>query len=194
MNGHAADATTWQAFERRYQDKADPWDFATSSYELGRYETLLNSLSATKYGCVYEPGCSVGVLTQHLAKIAGRVIATDFAPSAVEQAKARCAGLHNVEIEVGDVSRYRLVAAPDLIVFSEIGYYFPASELRHVANFLAEQLASQGELLAAHWLGRSNDHVLHGHAVHEQLLAVLPLTWVHGSCHEEFRIDCWRKV
>jgi protein-L-isoaspartate O-methyltransferase len=188
------DATTWQAFERKYQDKPDPWEFATSAYEQGRYQAMLSALSAAKYDCIYEPGCSVGVLTQRLSKIAARVVATDFAPSAVERAKARCAGLQNVEIEVGDVRRYRAPVMPNLIIFSEIGYYFPLPELRRVGVFLAEQLAPQGELLAAHWLGESHDHVLHGHEVHEQLRAAVPLEWLHGVLHERFRIDCWRKV
>jgi trans-aconitate methyltransferase len=194
MSSHNAVASAWQAFERKYQDKADPWDFATSPYELARYRTLLSALSGMRFGCVYEPGCSVGVLTQHLSGMAARVVATDVAPSAVERARRRCAGLENVEFEVADVRSHRPSPPPDLIVFSEIGYYFSAPELDSVAVFLAEQLAPQGELLAAHWLGHSNDHALHGHEVHEQLRAVLPLLWVHGACHENFRIDCWRKV
>jgi protein-L-isoaspartate O-methyltransferase len=194
MSGRVVDATTWQAFERKYQDQSDPWDFATSSYESERYETMLRALSGSNYGCIYEPGCSVGALTQRLSTMAARVVATDFAPSAVQEAKARCAGLQNVEIEVGDVRRYRVPAPPDLIVFSEIGYYFPMPELRSLAVFLAKQLAPHGEFLAAHWLGHSKDHVLHGHEVHDQLRSVMPLVWLHGACHEQFRIDCWRKV
>jgi SAM-dependent methyltransferase len=193
MNAQAEDATTWQAFERKYHDKSDPWDFATSAYELRRYKTILSALSGTQYRCIYEPGCSVGVLTQHLSSMAARVVATDFAPSAVEHAKRKCAGLQNVAIEVADVRQYRPAPPPDLIIFSEIGYYFPASELRAIGLILAEQLAPQGELLAAHWLGQSKDHVLHGNDVHEELRAVLPLHWENGSCHEGFRIDCWRK-
>jgi SAM-dependent methyltransferase len=193
MNAKAADATTWQAFERKYRDKSDPWDFATSSYELQRYTTILRALSAAQYGCIYEPGCSVGVLTQHLSSRAARVVATDFAPSAVEQARSHCAGLQNVAIEVADVREYRPAPRPDLVIFSELGYYFPANELRGLGSFLAEQLAPNGELIAAHWLGHSKDHVLHGNDVHEELRASLPLDWVHGACHQGFRIDSWRK-
>jgi trans-aconitate methyltransferase len=193
MIAQVPDPTAWQAFEHKYQDKADPWNFATSSYELARYETILSALSGATYGCIYEPGCSVGVLTQQLSRKAVRVMATDFAPTAVEHARRRCAGLQNVEIEVADVRRHRPASPPDLIVFSEIGYYFAAPELRSLGFFLAEQLAPRGELLAAHWLGHSKDHALHGHEVHEQLRAALPLPWIHGSCHEGFRIDRWRK-
>ena len=193
MTEPAADATTWSAFERRYKREGDPWDFATSSYERGRYETILGALSAAFYRCIYEPGCSVGVLTQQLAPIAERVVATDFAPSAVEQARLRCADFTNVRFDVADVRLYRPTPSPDLIIFSEIGYYFPRAELAQVAAFLAEQLAPGGEFISAHWLGHSEDHVLHGDEVHAQLRSELPLSWLSGSCHAGFRIDSWRK-
>jgi trans-aconitate methyltransferase len=189
----AAAATTWNAFERKYQVNTDPWNFATSAYERGRYETILSALSTTPYGCIYEPGCSVGVLTQQLSRMAERVVATDFAPSAVAQARRRCAGLRNIQFDVADVRLYRSTPSPDLIIFSEIGYYFPRFELEVLGALLAEQLAPEGELLAAHWLGHSEDHVLHGDEVHAELRATLPLEWMHGACHAGFRIDSWRK-
>lgn len=193
MRERAAGAVTRQAFESKYQEKPDPWEFATSAYELGRYQAIVRALSRPSYDCIYEPGCSVGVLTQLLSRMAGRVVATDFAPRAVAEARRRCAGLQNVAIEVADVRSYRPAPRPDLILLSEIGYYFSLRKLRSVGLFLAKQLAPRGELLAAHWLGESEDHVLHGHEVHRELQAVLPLAWVHGSSHEGFRIDCWRK-
>jgi trans-aconitate methyltransferase len=193
MNEPAVDATKCNAFERKYQEQADPWNFAHSAYERERYRTILGALSEARYACIYEPGCSVGVLTERLSRIAARVVATDFAPSAVEQARRRCAGSSNTQIEVADVRHYRPAPAPDLILFSEIGYYFPLPELRRLGIFLAGQLIPGGELVASHWLGHSEDHVLHGDAVHEQLRSALPLQWVRGSCHGDFRIDCWRR-
>jgi trans-aconitate methyltransferase len=125
--------------------------------------------------------------------MAGRVIAVDFAPSAVALAKRRCAGLRNVEIKVADVRRFTPAERPDLIVFSEIGYYFTLPEVGRIGSFLAGQLAPGGELLAVHWLGCSGDHVLHGDQVHEKLRGILPLVWIKGARHEGFRLDCWRK-
>jgi trans-aconitate methyltransferase len=193
MNDATADATTRNAFERKYQEKADPWDFAHSAYERGRYATILRAFAKPRYACIYEPGCSVGVLTERLSRIAARVVATDFAPSAVEQARHRCAGSRHAQIEVADVRHYRPTPPPDLIVFSEIGYYFPLPELSRLGIFLAGQLMPGGELVAAHWLGYSEDHVLHGDAVHEELRSSLPLRWLDGSRHGGFRIDRWRR-
>ena len=183
-----------QFFERRYREQADPWQFASNPYELSRYTATLNALRAPRYGNAYEPGCSVGVLTAELAKRCDRLIACDIAPTAVRQARERCETLAHVEISVGDVDGIPTAAAFDLIVFSEIGYYFDLERLRAVGRNLAAHLAPDGELVAVHWLGESEDHVLHGDQVHETLAATLPCPWIGGSRHPGFRIDSWRQA
>lgn len=180
-------------FEARYSKNDDPWDFATSPYELCRYQTTLDALTRTSYGTVYEPGCSVGVLTEALARMAVQVISVDFAPSAVARARARCAKLSNVEVLCASVATYVPKPELDLVVFSEIGYYFDPTELARIARVLSKRLQPQGEFLAVHWLGHSADHVTHGEVVHETLRRDLPLVWVRGERHPLFRIDCWRK-
>jgi len=183
-----------QFFESRYLETPDPWRFASNPYELERYRATLDALSAPRYHSVYEPGCSVGVLTEALAGRCGRLLACDIAPSAVQQARARCAALTHVEIIVADVDDIPAGASFDLIVFSEIGYYLSVARLRAVAGHLAEHLAPAGEFVAVHWLGESADHVLHGDDVHEQLGATLPCHWVSGRRHPGFRIDSWKKA
>jgi SAM-dependent methyltransferase len=142
---------------------------------------------------VYEPGCSIGVLTQQLAAIAGRVFATDFAPSATLQAQTRCANHPNVHIVCADVSAFVPPAPLDLIVFSEIGYYFSADDLSRLAAQLTACLVPGGEFVAAHWLGNSADHVLHGNRVHEILRNSLALETLRTDLHPGFRLDSWIK-
>ena len=98
-----------------------------------------------------------------------------------------------MEFAVADVRHFVPAERPDLIVFSEIGYYFPLHEVGRIGCFLGEQLAPGGELLAVHWLGCSVDHVLHGDEVHEKLRETLPLAWITGAHHKGFRLDRWRK-
>lgn len=181
------------AFEARYVASPDPWNFATSSYERDRYDCILRAVMKPRYGNIYEPGCSVGVLTGRLAHIAARVIAIDLAPSAVKVARERCAELANVEIRCESVASFIPSPPPDLIVFSEIGYYFDVETIAHLSSRLAAVLSDGGEFIAAHWLGHSEDHVLHGDAVHESLRSSLPLRWVKGEIHNRFRIDSWVK-
>jgi SAM-dependent methyltransferase len=192
MNADLARKVSQDVFEARYSQNDDPWDFATSAYELGRYQTTLSALSRTNYGTVYEPGCSVGVLTSALARMAAHVIAIDFAPSAVLRARTRCAASSNVEIHCASVATYVPDPPLDLVVFSELGYYFDPPELARIGRVLSRKLNTHGEFLAVHWLGHSPDHVMHGDQVHETLRRTLPLVWMKGERYPLFRIDSWR--
>lgn len=182
---------TAEAFESLYRETPDPWQFARSTYELHRYEVMLGSLLRAHYHCVFEPGCSVGVLTARLAERCDRLIATDIAPTALEQARRRCESLPHVELELRGVDEWIPPGRFDLIVFSEIGYYFSRARLAQLAASLADALEPRGEFLAVHWLGESDDHVLHGDEVHATLAEALPLTHWLTADHGGFRLDGW---
>jgi SAM-dependent methyltransferase len=194
MSGASPAACSPCAFERCYRQNPDPWNFAGSGYERRRYRAVMQALPHTRYARAFEPGCSVGELTARLAAVCGHVVATDVAPSAVARARRRCAALANVQIHCADLAAGLPRGSFDLIVLSEIGYYFSAPLLAQVARSMARALAPGGDFVAAHWLGESADHVLHGDAVHDRLSAVLPLRWLAGERHDGFRIDSWRRA
>jgi trans-aconitate methyltransferase len=181
------------AFEHRYRANPDPWNFAGSAYERGRYRATMDALPRPGYGMAYEPGCSVGELTAQLAEICERVVATDIAPSAVDSARRRCAALANVDIYCADAATHAPPGPFDLIVFSEIGYYFTAPRLRLLAASMAARLCPGGDLIAVHWRGYSRDHLLHGDVVHSELRSHLPLQWLSAERHPGFQIDAWRR-
>lgn len=181
-------------FEARYRASSDPWHFASSTYELNRYQATLEALSRANYRRGFEPGCSVGVLTAALARRIDHLIACDISATAVACARERCRSLTNVEIYQRDAEEGPPAARFDLIVFSELGYYFSADRLREMARQLADRLEPGGDFLAVHWLGNSADHVLHGDDVHGVLAQALPCKHVAGSRHAGFRIDSWRKA
>jgi len=189
-----ADACSAAAFEARYAAAVDPWGFASSEYERRRYALTLRALGRSRYRKAYEPGCSIGEFTVQLAERCDELLAVDVAPSAVARARMRCADRPQVRIGCADVAREFPVGPFDLIVFAELGYYFPPGELTRIAQTLTDRLASGGEFLAVHWLGSSPDHHLHGDVVHELLRARLPLQWVDGERHAAFRLDRWRAL
>jgi SAM-dependent methyltransferase len=180
-------------FEEKYRSSSDPWHFASASYERNRYHAILAVLDRPTYRRAYEPGCSIGVLTAALAPRCRHVVACDISARAVELARARCKDLAHVRVVQRDVADAPPEEQFDLIVFSEIGYYFSASKLREVALGLAGCLEPGGDLIAVHWLGHSADHLLHGDEVHEVLASSLPYEWTAGSRHAGFRIDSWRR-
>ncbi|QXC62213.1 nodulation S family protein [Aquihabitans sp. G128] len=181
-----------EAFEQRYQGDADPWDFAGSPYEQGRYASILASLGRPSYGRAYEPGCSVGELTALLAPRCAELVATDVSATAVDRARARCRDLAGVTLATGSVTD--APPAPlDLVVLSEVGYYLSTVELAEVAGALGAALAPGGELVACHWLGESPDHQLHGTTVHRVLADSLPsrLARTRHVSAPGFTIDRW---
>jgi SAM-dependent methyltransferase len=186
--------TSQEFFELKYQHNADPWSFASSAYELERYRATTAALTHRRYRRAFEPGCSIGVLTRRLASICDRVEAMDIAPSAVSIARQRCKDLDNVVVECGALPQVNPEGSFDLIVLSEIGYYFSEEQLRSVASRLVERLSRPGVLLAVHWLGSSDDHLLHGDRVHCILGSLDGLVLDRSELHMGFRLDRWARL
>jgi predicted TPR repeat methyltransferase len=188
-------------FESKYGTTADPWNFSNDIYELSRYDAIIAAFAASDeaasgqphFARAYEPGCSVGVLTERLAPLCDFIFATDISSIAVARARTRCAAYTHVFIEQGSVADTN-PGAVDLIVLSEIGYYGNAKELHQWASRLLQNLEPGGTLLAAHWLGFSSDHILSGDHVHSVLHDLArdfncALTLTKRT--DNFRLDKW---
>jgi trans-aconitate methyltransferase len=186
--------TSAEFFEKKYRENDDPWDFAGSDYERFRYETIMAALDSRRYQSAFEPGCSVGELTWRLAKRCGHVDAMDISNSAVERAKRRCRDFSNVTLRVGDLRHQIPKDEFDLIVFSEIGYYFDEAGLQLLGTRLVRRIRMSGTLLAVHWLGASKDHLLRGDRVHEILGDLAGLRPTLSERHAGFSLDRWMRV
>lgn len=192
--------TSAEFFDSMYRREADPWNFAASPYEQSRYQATIAALGHRRYTRAFEPGCSIGVLTQRLADICETVEAIEISPAAVEQARTRCQSQPNVHITAAALPDYVPDPPLDLIVLSEIGYYFREEDLRALATGLIRSLTPGGTLLAVHWLGHSPDHILSGDQVHETLLALPDLNHDLAERHPSpgsqagFRLDCWTRA
>ena len=193
MSGHSP--VSQAAFEAKYRQSADPWDFSGSRYERDRHELTLRSLMQSRYRRAFEPACSIGVLTAALAERCDEVQAIDIAPSAVAMARERCANFPRVTIACADLAERCPEGPFDLIVFSELGYYFSERRLTRIAESLSAALGAGGELIGVHWLGSSEDHLLHGDQVHAILKDTLmkSCAWIKGARRPGFRLDTWRR-
>jgi 2-polyprenyl-3-methyl-5-hydroxy-6-metoxy-1,4-benzoquinol methylase len=197
--GNERSITSAEFFEEMYRRDRDPWNFAGSEYETRRYDATLAAIAGRRYGRAFEPGCSVGVLTQRLAAIADEVVACDVAETAVRQARERCAELGNVMVVCGGVEEVAAQGERDLVVLSEIGYYFSAADWARMVADVVERMPAGGTLVAVHWLGTSEDHRMSGDAVHAVLRAEERLTleqearYVGAEARESFRLDRFRR-
>ena len=183
-------------FERRYQHDPDPWQFATSPYELRRFDITAACVPEGGFRRAFEPGCAGGELTVRLARRGARLVSWDGSPTIVAHARQRlaAAGVENVELDVGAIPARWPTGRFDLVVLSEIGYYFDHDGLAEVVGRVTESLDNGGTLLGTHWLGTSADHLLSGDEVHAALGAAAGLTHVGGVRDPGFRIDWWRRA
>lgn len=165
--------TSPEFFERLYQSSEDPWDFRHSIYERDRYRAIVASINDRQYRSAFEPGCAIGELTAMLAPLCQSLEAIDFSASAVETARHRCRDYPQVQVHQGALPEDMPPGPCELIVFSEIGYYFTPEDLESLVVQLGSILEPGGRLIACHWLGHSEDHQLHGTEVHEILRRVL---------------------
>ena len=186
------DPTSAEFFEAKYLRQDDPWNFISDEYERKRYEEIFKSVAESRFQQAYEPGCSIGMLTQRLAAICDEVEAIDISPKAVDLAKKHCNHLVNVSIYCASLKDSTPQAPPDLLVLSEIGYYFSADDWQNKVSFLLNHCQKPCSVVAAHWLGHSEDHVISGDKVHEILDSIGGLTLQKRQRYDGFRLDCWR--
>lgn len=185
------DTTSGDFFESKYRIHSDPWQFASSEYEASRYGVTFNALKHRRYRRAFEPGCSIGILTRKLATICDSLDACDISPTAVTQAQERCRDLPNVRIVQAELPHNLPLGEFDLVVLSEIAYYFEERQVVELGEELVRRLVKPGVLLAVHWLGTSSDHALPGDRVHELLGGLQGLSHAHGERHSGFRLDRW---
>lgn len=188
------DSSSREFFEHMYQRDADPWNFACDAYEGSRYDAILDALQSRRFARAFEPGCSVGVLTARLAPFCDELLAIDLSETAVSKARQRCAAYAQANIEQGSVTDVN-PSMIDLLILSEIGYYFSAAALQSWADRLLDQVVPGGVLLASHWLGFSPDHKLSGDQVQDivqNLASARRFKLAFAQRTENFQLDLWK--
>ena len=188
-DGRPSATVPTEYFTAKYDRAADPWDFAGSPYEAAKYAATLAALPRGRYRRGLELGCSVGVLTERLAARCDALLAVDAAPAAVERTRDRCRDLSNVTAGVavlpGDWPR----GSHDLIVASEVCYYWSDADFAAARRALRDGLEPGGHLLLVHWTVYVPDYPRTGDAVHEAFLADPDLKHVAGRREPFYRLD-----
>lgn len=151
-------------FDRLYDGEADPWQFRTRPYEARKRALTLAALPAEFYATVFEPGCSIGVLSGALAERCDRLLAMDISAEALRLAQP--AVPRNVELRLGAVPSDWPAGSFDLVVLSEMGYYLDTED---VVRLAALATGSARDLLAVHWRHPVADYPLSGDDVHAAL-------------------------
>lgn len=177
-------------FEALYSRSADPWNFRTSPYERDKYAATLAILPRPRYGAVLEVGCSIGVLTRRLAERCDRLLALDASPLALAEARRANADLAHVDFAEAVLPRDFPEERFDLIVLSEVLYYFSERDLAAVADLCRGALAPDGQMVLCHWLGET-DYPLPGELAAELFIAASAPRWRPAAARREpqYRLD-----
>lgn len=196
MNPSNPKSLTTEFFEQLYQENSDPWQFATSEYESKKYAVTLNALPRNLYQAGFEIGGSIGILTEKLARRCQSLLSIDVSEIAQAQAIDRCQHLTNIKFELMSVPESFPKKSFDLIVLSEVGYYWSWEDLRTAQSLIIDQLQSQGHLLLVHWTADRGILSLTGDEVHDDFLRLVPdkLKRIKSSTQDKYRLDLFEKI
>jgi SAM-dependent methyltransferase len=160
MSGERNSSIPAAYFEDKFKADIDPWRFRTSPYEQDKYRATLAALTKHCYRRALEIGCAIGVLSSYLAPRCERLLALDGSETAIAEASQQ--NLHNVQFETAFLPNDFPSGTFDLIMISEVLYYFSKSDLGRVAERCLRSLDPGGEMILCHWLGET-DYPLTGY-------------------------------
>lgn len=183
-------------FDAMFSANPDPWAFETSPYEAEKYSRSLAALGGRRYRNALEVGCANGVFTGLLTDHCDRVLALDISKLAIELAARRCGGKPNVAFSVLEFPAKEPTGAPfDLVVISEVAYYWSDADLVRAGNWLMNGLARGGDLLLVHWTGET-DYPQTADGAVEKLAAALAgsVTVERTERRSQYRLDLWRAL
>jgi predicted TPR repeat methyltransferase len=176
-------------FEGLYAESDDPWNFEASEYEQNKYARSLAVLGERTFRRALEAGASIGVFTEMLSDRCDELLAVDVSERAVAAARRRLSGRKHVRIERRTLPEEMPDGPFDLIVASEVLYYFPREEMLTALRGFERELARGGVLLAVHWRRKTETYPLQGDEVHDLLVEHARLLNTETIIEPDYRLD-----
>ncbi|WP_425294960.1 SAM-dependent methyltransferase [Mycolicibacterium vanbaalenii] len=152
-------------FDRMYAESADPWHLQARWYEQRKYAITTALLPYPRYRHAFEPGCSVGVLTEKLLDRCDHVTSTDISVGALDATHRRllARGMRDrVTLLRGSLDQPWPAGPFDLVVLSELCYYLQPELLREVLDREVPRLGPAATVVAAHWRHRVQEYPMAG--------------------------------
>ncbi|TDL45055.1 PIG-L family deacetylase [Microbacterium oleivorans] len=187
--GRSLAETFFEDFYRRNGD--DPWGFETRWYEERKRSIALASLPRARYSSALELGCSTGVLTESLADRCDAVLAIDIADAPLEIARRRLGDREGVRLERLALPGEWPAGTFDLVVLSEVGYYWDAADLTTAIDRIRRAMDAGGHLIACHWRHPVTEYPQSGDDVHAALRAAEGLTRLVLHEEEDFVLEVY---
>lgn len=179
----------------RFSPSRDPWDLGDNRIDSAKTAAVAALVRPEVHRRVLEVGCGPGFLTERLGRMTDSVLAVDSSTAAVEAALDRCRGLDGVELRMAHVPGD---LGPgdrdfDLVVLSDVGYYFDPDALRCLIADLRDRTAAGADLIAAHWSGPAPDHRIGADAVHRIIDSELGWRRCAVGSLPQHLVDVWTR-
>jgi Nodulation protein S (NodS) len=141
-------------------------------------------------------GYANGILTEKLARRCQSLLSVDVSQIAQAEAIDRCQQLTNIKFELMSVPESFPTGSFDLIVLSEVGYYWSWEDLHKAQCSIVDRLQAQGHLLLVHWTVDRGILPLTGDEVHDDFLRLVPdkLKRIKSLTEEKYRLDLFEKI
>ena len=178
-------------FEVLYADGADPWHFATSSYERAKYDATLAALPAPRIGSAREIGCSIGVLDSAPCQMLRLAARSRHRRDALAQARTACAACKNVTFARMRIPLGWPVGRFDVILLSEVLYYLSVEDLSQTARRVRGSLEPQGHVLLVHYI-LPTDYPATGDVASEGFIAATGFAPILQRREAAYRLDLLR--
>jgi SAM-dependent methyltransferase len=176
-------------FDRIYRKRDDPWRLAERWYETRKRALTVAALPRERFVSALEVGCSIGTLTEQLAPRCDQLMAVDIAARAVELAQKRLAPFSHVDVVQQNVARQWPPGERDLVVFSEVGYYFETDSLRQLAARAVASLSENGVIVTCHWRHPVEEYPLTGEEARTLIREASGLSSIASYVDDDFGLD-----
>jgi predicted TPR repeat methyltransferase len=182
-------------FDDIFASDEDPWDLATSDYEAAKFMATHDALADRRYARALEVGCAHGVLTEALVGLCDTLLAVDISSKALARARDRVGDRPGVELAQMTFPKEVPDGAPfDLVILSEVAYYWGVVDLDRASEWLREGVAPGGRIILVHYLGET-DYPHSGDAAVKALWKDLESDFMveKADRQDRYRLDLWQR-
>ncbi|WP_448658417.1 SAM-dependent methyltransferase [Sphingomonas sp. CJ99] len=180
-------------FEGIFRGDSDPWGLESSAYEHAKFDATVAALVERRYRLGLEVGCANGALTERIAPQCDRLAAIDISKTAVTAARERMRREPSVDVRCMRFPDEQPDGCFDLILLSEVAYYWSDADLAAAGEFIARALADDGDVLLVHYTGETDYPQTADDAVDKLRAAIRrDLIIARHDRAERYRLDLWR--
>lgn len=185
----ADDAVPAAHFDTMFTRSADPWRYDDEPYERDRFQRSIAALDGRRYRTALELGCANGALTERLAPLCDRLLATDASGVALSAARIRLGDRPDVVFEQRAMPQAMPDGPFDLIVASDMLYYLGLDGIVTLMAAIEDRATADCRIFMASYLGETETRVTGEMAAEIAIAHLQDWKRVHAERTDRLRID-----